>query len=875
MRVFSSLAACCRNLFQRRRIERDLAEEVDSYLALSADGKMRDGLEPAAARRAAATEFGGVEQVKEEVRDVRLGHFLEMRLQDLRFAFRTLRKAPIFSFTVVAVLTLGIGSTALIFSLVNSILIQGPPFPEAGRLFMLWGKIPEEPQISFSPQEFTAWQKQTGLFESFAAFTGSGFTIYDRGEPDLVTGQLVTPSLFAALLTTPALGRAFLHSEAAPGRDHVVILSDELWRKRFGGRADVLGQSVNLDGEPYLIVGVMPPGFDFPNPKVKLWTPIAFAAPLFQEHQDAHFLRVLGRLKPGATAAQLQAETALLGRRILDPSDKSGRQFYSVSLQEQTSGELRRPLLVLLAAVVLLLAMACANVANLMLARGKARAPEFAVRAALGASRRRLVAQLLTESALLAALGGAAGLALALWSLELLRHFAMADIPQLLHARVDETAALFVVAISALCGALFGVGPAFRAAGTSFAVAFGGATRSTAGAGTARARHLLVFTEVALATVLLIGCALMLRSFVRLATASPGFNSADVVTANTIVSDQRYPEAGQMLAFYRESLARVKALPGVAAAGVVTHLPFAGNDWGNSIEVAGRAPTGQSDSASIRGISPGYFSAMGLPLLRGRDLSERDRPGAPGVAIVSEQFSRHYWPNENPLGRQVRYDRGWLTVIGVCGDVKHTRLDAAPAGTIYVAYSQLAPEVLKLVGRDLHFVARSSSPASAAGELRMVLQSLDHQMVVKVNSMDALISESLAQPRFRTGLIAIFSFFALTLAALGIYGVIAYLVTQRYKEIGIRLALGATRANIFQLILGRTLKLAAAGTAAGLLLAFFFARFLSAILFGIRPHDTLTFIAVPACLIAVALLAGYLPARRATRIDPVRSLRYE
>ncbi|MDQ3198147.1 MAG: ABC transporter permease [Verrucomicrobiota bacterium] len=875
MRFGSSLAAFLRNLFQRQRIERELAEEVDSYLALSADRKMRDGLDPAAARRDAATEFGGVEQVKEEVRDVRFGHFLETRLQDLRFAFRTLRKAPVFSVTVVSVLALGIGSTALMFTLVNSILIQGPPFPEASRLFMLWGKIPEESQISFSPSEFTAWQKQTVSFESLAAFTGNGFTLYDRGEPELVTGQLVTPSLFAALRTPPALGRAFSNSEAQRGSDHVAILSDTLWREKFGARADVLGQSVNLDGESYTIVGVMPRGFHFPTPQVKLWAPIAFAAPFFREHPDAHLLRVLGRLKPSVTPAQLNAETVLIGRRVLDPADKSGRLFYGVSLQDQTSGELRAPLLVLLTAVGLLLAMACANVANLMLARGKARASEFAVRAALGASRRRLIGQLLTESAVLAAMGGAVGIALAIWSLELLRHFATQNIPQLLQARVDSAAALFVIVASILCGMLVGVGPAFRASATSFGAAFGSTTRSTAGASATRSRNLLVFAEVALAAILLIGCALMLRSFVRLSATDPGFTAANAVTANTIVSEQRYPKATQMLMFYRDARAKISALPGVSAAGVVTHLPFAGNDWGNSIEIAGRPAASQSESASIRGTSPGYFSAIGLPLGRGRDFTERDDAQAVGVAIVSEQFARRYWPNENPLGRQVRYDRAWLTVIGVCGDVKHNRLDETPNGTIYVAYPQMAPAVLELVGRDLHFVVRSSRPASAAGDLRTALQSLDPQLVVKVDAMDSLVSESLAQPRFRTWLIAIFSIFALSLAALGIYGVIAYLVTQRYKEIGIRLALGATRRNILGLILGGTLRLAAAGTIVGLGAAFFLARFLTAILFGITPHDAPTFIAVPLGLIAIALLAAFLPAFRATRIDPVRSLRYE
>ncbi len=869
MPLIPRLASFCRNLTRKANFERDLSDEVGSYLELLTRAKMKEGLSENEARRAAAIELGGSEQVKEQVREIRLGHFLETRGQDLRFAFRSLRRSPVFSLTVGSVLALGIGSTALIFTLVHSVLIEGPPFPQAERLFMLWGKIPQEAQVSFSPNEFGAWRKQTQLFDSLAAYTGSGFTLEGQGEPALLFGQLVTPSLWPTLRVAPALGRGFLEAEAQPGRDHVVLLSDGVWREKFGGRADVLGQSVNLNGESYTVVGVMPEGFYFPTPEVKMWAPLSEADPFFQAHPDAHFLRVLGRLKEGVTEKQLSAETAAVGKRVVDPADKSDRRFYEISLQEQMNGELRTPLLVLLSAVVLLLAIACANVANLMLARGKARASELAVRAALGASRGRLIAQLLTESALLAAVGGAAGFAVATWSLSLLRHFAAENIPQLLQARIDSVVVLFLIAISAGCGIVFGVGPAWKASATSF----GGTTRATAGASATRSRDLLVFVEVALAAVLLIGCTLMLRSFVRLAGTNPGFEPAHVVTANTVMSDQRYPKSAQLLAFSREALTRIGSLPGVTAAGVVTHLPFSGNGWGNGFEIAGRP--GLNESASIRGASPGYFPALRLPLLRGRNFTEHDDAQAPGVAIVSEQFAQRYWPNENPIGKLLRYDRAWLAVVGVCGDVKHNRLEETLESTIYIALTQMPPEVLELVARDLHFVALAENPASAAGSLRAVLQTLDPQMVVKVNAMTALIRESLGQPRFRTWLIAIFSLFALTLAALGIYGVIAYLVTQRRKEIGIRLALGATHGNILQLILGGTLKLAAAGTAVGLCAAFFLARFLTAILFGVTAHDPVTFVAVPLGLIVIALLAGYLPARRATRLDPVRSLRYE
>jgi putative ABC transport system permease protein len=445
-----------------------------------------------------------------------------------------------------------------------------------------------------------------------------------------------------------------------------------------------------------------------------------------------------------------------------------------------------------------------------------------------------------------------------------------------LHAHIDVSALAFVVLVTAISGALFGIGPAFAASRTDLQDALKGATRSSSSAGAESTRRVLVFAEVALACVLLVGCALMLRSFVALTHADPGFRAENVLVADTILMRDRYPEAGPMVRFYREALAAVRALPGVESAAVVTHLPFSGENWGNSYDVEGQpAAPGVQNSAQIRPVSPGYFATLQIPLKQGRDFNERDNETAPGVAIVNELLAQRYWPNESPLGKRIRYGRDWLSIIAVCGNIKHNALDAAPDAEIYAHYPQTQPDALILVGRQLNFVVRSSAPASVATSVRAAIHSLDPALVVRVNSMESLINDSIAQPRFRTWLIGVFSIFALTLACLGIYGVIAYLVTQRYKEIGIRMALGATRANILQLILGRTFKLAALGIGAGLIAAFFLSRFLSSILFGITVHDAVTFIAVPLCLVVIALLAGYLPARRATRVDPVSSLRYE
>jgi putative ABC transport system permease protein len=870
------IASLFRNLTRRRHVEQDLADEVGSYVDLATQRNINEGLGETDARRAALVELGGTEQVKELVRDARAGHFIETRWQDLRFGLRTLRKSPVFSLAVVLVLALGIGSTALMFTIVNSVLLEGPPYPEADRLHMLWQDLPQEDHVTFNVREFTAWQKHTEVFETLSCYMGNGFTLSGMGEPDLLFGHLVTPSLFQTLGINAALGRVFLESEGEVGKDKVVILSHSVWRDKFGLRPDVLGKPVNLSGEAYTIVGVMPERFDFPQTDVKLWVPTTLDGPFFQQHPSAHLLRVIGRLKPGVTPQRLQTEVDLLGKRVDPPDDGQTRRYYAVSLKEFTTGKLRSPLFVLLGAVGFLLTIACANVANLMLARANARQGEMAIRAALGASRRRLIAQLLTEAAVLAGFGGIIGLAIAYWGLDLLKLFGAANIPELTHAHLDRRALGFVFLISAFSGVLFGLGPAFTGSRTSFQAALKGTTRSTSGAGADRTRHVLVFAEVALACVLLIGCALMMRSFVALTQADPGFRTENVVTANAGLMKDRYPDAASMIRFYRDSLAQVRALPGIDAAGMVTHLPFGGNSWGNGFEIEGQpAPDNIEYSAQIRPASPGYFSTLGIPLKQGRDFTEADNETAPGVAIINDLLAKRFWPNESPLGKKIRFHKGWLSIVAVCGNVKHDSLEADLNMEIYAPYPQIPGDILQFVGRDMNYVVRSANPASVAPGLRGTIRAFDPQLVVKINTMQALINESIAQPRFRTWLIGVFSIFALTLASLGIYGVIAYLVTQRYKEIGIRLALGATRQNILRLILARTLKLTAAGILAGMIAAFFLSRFLSSLVFGITVHDTVTFVAVPACLITIALLAGYLPARRATRVDPVTSLRYE
>lgn len=863
----SWIANALRNLTQKRRLEKELTDEVDSYVALSVQEKMKRGASEAEARRAARVDLQGTEQVKEHVRDIRAGRSLERRWQDFRYATRVLRKSPMFSLTVIAVLTLGLGSTTLIFAIVDSMLLQGPRFPQVDRLFTVWQRIPEEPRVSFSPKEFEAWEKQTQLFEHLAFVTGTGFTLTGRGEPELVVGRLASPFLFETLGAKPALGRLFGNADSD---DHLVVLSDSLWRRKFAARSDVVGEQLVLEGQPYTIVGVLPESFSFDGSDAALFVPARLSKPIFREHPDAHFLRVIGRLKPGVGPEQLAAEVSLLGTRVDDAGDQTKRRYFAVSLREIIAGDLRAPLLVLLVAVTFLLLIACANVANLTLARSQSRQSEIAIRAALGASRSRLIGQLLTESILLSAVGGAAGIAVAVWGLELLRKFTAQSLPQIAQAHVDGRAVFFALAAATVTAMAFGLGPAFSATRAGFQSSLSGATRSITGSN--RTRQALVFGEIAVAAALLIASALMLRSFVALIHVDPGFRAGNVVTADLVLTKENYPSAAPMIRFYRDALDKIRALPGVESASVVTHLPFAGNSWGNGFEVEGvTPPAGEELSAQIRPVSSAYFGTLRIPLRQGRDFEARDHESAPGVAIVNEIFAKRFWPNESALGKRVRYDQTWLIVVGVCGNIKHARLEAASDLEIYTPYPQVPPAVMQFVGRDLNFVARSSQPAAIATEMRAALQALDSRAVIKTNTMEELLHDSVAQPRFRTCLIAIFSAFALILACLGVYGVIAYLVTQRYREIGIRLALGATRWRIFELILGRTVRLAAAGVAAGAFAAFFLARFLRTVLYGVSMHDAATFISVPLLLLVVALLAGYLPARRATRIDPVRS----
>ena len=799
-----------------------------------------------------------------------------MLRQNLSYALRGLAAKPGFTAAAVLALSLGIGANTAIFSIVNASLIQPLPFRDVDRLVAVWQTAAEEDRVNFSAREYRTWQSDLGVFEQVGGTAGNGFTLTGRGDPEPLLGQLATPSLFDVLGTRALLGRTFLAEEGEPGHEQEVLLSYAWWKQRFGGDSSILGQSLNLSGQPYTVVGVMPPGFDFPGSDYKFWVPAAINGKLFAKFPDAHFFRIVGKLKPGVTKERLNADLAALVPRIMQ--DDVVRRLFALPLRDELVGKIRTPLLLLLCAGAVVLLIACANVANLLLTRATGRRKEIAIRAAMGASRADIVRQLLTESMLLSVAGGSTGLLLAMWGLDTFKRLGPKGIPWLEKAHLDPVVLFFTAAAAIATGILFGLAPALTGSRADLNYVLQQSPRGTAGGGSGKLRSALVFCETALCVVLLITAGLLFHSLLSLEQVNPGFRPSGVIATRFAMQDNHYPAAPDMLRFYHAALEKVGALPGIEAAGITTHLPFTGEGWGNGFQIEGRpAPPGHGFVAQVRAISPGYFRAMGVPLRAGRDLTERDNEKAPGIALINEAMGRQFWPTENPIGKRIRVDEDWITIAGVVGNMHHYQLDIQPDPEIYVAYPQLSAGLMNLVGRGLALVVRTPlDTAAAASELRSTIRSLDREMPVpEIEPMNRLISNSVAQPRFRTSVIGLFAALAVILACVGIYGVISYSVAQRIQEIGIRMALGARPADLFGMVLGRTLLLVVPAAATGVLGALAVSRVLSGLLFGVTPNDPVTFTVYPLALIAVALAASYIPARRAASMDPMTALRHE
>jgi putative ABC transport system permease protein len=815
-------------------------------------------------------------------------------VQDLRYAWRVLGKNPGFASVALLTLALGIGANSAIFSLVHAILLEPLPFPHSDRLLMVWETDPNR-QVTrgiIAPAELLDWQEQARSFENLAGWRTWFYNITGGTEPEQVWGTMVTPNFFDVFGVPPGLGRTFRADEGIPGHEQVVVISHSLWMRRFGGDSGALGRSMDIDGKAYAVIGVMPAGFSVfgTSRQYDLWIPFAWNRA--ELRRDAHSVIVFGRLKPGVTLTQAGTEMKTLLRRQQQeyPDEDQGIGIRVASMREELTVGLRPALLVLMCAVGFVLLIACANVANILLARAATRQREIAVRAVLGAGRMRIFRQLLTESVLLGLLGGVGGVVIALGGLRLLlailpRSGGYGEVPHPEWIGINGPVLLFTLGIALLTGLVFGLAPALQNSRINLSESMKEGGR---GATTRRGRAIrsvLVVSEMALSLILLVGAGLLMESFVRLLNEDIGFHPENLLTMQVWLPASRYPSEEQVTAFLQQAIDQLKALPGARDATAINFLPLTG--WGafSDFSIEGRAtpPKGQEFSAQYRVIAPGYFSTMGIPLKEGRAFAFSDSTGTGGVAIINQTLAHQYWPGEDPIGKRIRLglpeEHGpwqphartdWLTVVGLTGDVREWELGEKTQAQIYLSSLQNPSRIMRLVMRT------GKDPGALSEDARHAIMAINaDQSVTEMKTMDEYLSEALSQRRLNMSLLAVFAGLAVFLATVGIYGVVAYSVTQRSHEIGIRMALGAQPKTVLRLILGQSMLLALAGIAIGLCASFFLTKLIASMLFGVTAHDPLVFGGVSLLLGFVALLASYIPARRAMRVDPLNSLRYE
>jgi predicted permease len=810
-------------------------------------------------------------------------------VQDLRFAFRTLMRSPGFTVTAALTLALGIGVTSLMFGVVNAVLLRPLPFAHPDRVMLAFSANTRAgaTDLRATPLDFEDWRARARSFEALAAHIGTGFSVSGDGEPELIIGQLVTPDFFRVFGVQAALGRTFNPDEFTPGRENAVVLAHRVWARRYGADPSIVGRAVSVNGRPYTVVGVMPPSFEYPGRRYGLWAPLP--SPRTPEmppvNRSAHYLQVVGLLKPSATLAQADAELKTIASALEArfPETNGNTSARVTPLQDHAVRDVATPLYVLLGAVGLVVLIACANVTNLLLARATARHREVAIRQALGAGRWRLVRQFLSETAVLYALGAAGALALASWGASALVALGPADIPRLTDTTLDGRVLAATLALSLLTALVFGLLPAMQGAKGDPADALRAAGGRTASAGRARqrVRVALVVSEVALSVVLLIGAGLALHSLVRLTAVDPGFDADGQLTFTIVLPARRYPDARSIEATVARFTEQFASAPGVARAGGTTHLPLSGQNMENGFEVDGFVPSqpGEVPIAGMRGVTGAYFDALGARLKAGRLFTAQDRAGSQPVAIVNEAFARRYWPGQNPLGRRLREygGDGWRTVVGVIADLKHSGPAAEARAEVSLPYSQLEPGFMANWSRGVAFVLRGATPgASLAPAARARAATVDPDLPLnEMQSMAALASDAVSEPRFRTILLSAFAALAIALASVGVFGVLSYFVAQRTREIGIRVALGASAGDILRMVVGRGLALAGVGLGIGLLAAIPLTRSMQSLLFEVEPLDVPTIASVVAGLALVAGLASYLPARRALRIEPTTALQLE
>jgi predicted permease len=803
-------------------------------------------------------------------------------LHDLRYAARVLAKNPGFTAVAVIALAVGVGANSVIFSAVNTILLRPLPYKDSERLVMVFEDASAlgYPRDTPAPANFIDWRDQNKVFEGMAALADVSVNLTGAGEPERLDGKRVNASLFPLLGVEPQLGRWFTPEEDQPGANRVVMLSHALWQRRFGSDPAIVGKTIMLNGAGFSVVGVMPESFQFPEREDLFWIPIAFSQNE-AARRGSHYLQVVARLKQGVSLGQAQAEMSAIAARLQQQyaEQNTGVGAAVVPLHEQTVGNVRTVLLVLLGAVGFVLLIACANVANLLLARAAARQKEIATRIALGASRMRLVRQFLTESVLLAVLGGGTGLLLSVWGVKVLKAFIPDNISQAREIAVDARVLVFTLLVSLLTGLVFGIAPALQATNFNLneTLKEGGRGPAMGGRGN-RVRRVLVVTEVAVSLVLLIGAGLLVNSFLRLRGVDPGFRTDHVLTMSVTLPPLKYPDHARREAFYTELIDRVGALPGVKSAAVASQIPLIkqGDSVGVVFEGRPLPEPGKENIVATRVVSPRYFETMGIRLLRGRVFNNQDRIGSPVVAVISDSMARRYWPGEDPVGKRLCPGRpqtpdDWVTVVGVVGDVLQYGLDADRKPQMYLSYQQSDD----FVPRRL-VVSTSVDPESMTSAVRGAVWQIDRdQPVSDIETMDEVLSDSIARQRFSALLLGVFGLVALLLAAVGIYGVMSYTMAQRTHEIGLRMALGARKSDVLKLAVGQALKLVLVGVGAGLAASLVLTRVMTSLLFGVSSTDPVTFAAISLVLVAAGVLASYIPARRATKVDPMIALRYE
>jgi putative ABC transport system permease protein len=888
MTTLRELGSRIRGLIHKSRRDADLNDEVAAHLDCLAEENVRRGMSAQDARDAARRDFGAVEQIKETYRERRGLPMLETLIQDLRFGSRTLRKNPGFTFVAILTLALGIGANTAIFSVVNALLLTPLRYRQADRLVMVWENLRtgNNPQNNISPANFLQWQDHNTSFEQMAAMYDDHLNLTGDGDPEQIPYKGVSPNFFSLLGVDPFLGQTFSAENGVPGKDQVAILSFGLWQRKFGGDRSIIGKSIQIDAHPYTVIGVMPRGFQlfvkegsFTGEQSEMWLPIAFTAR--SRVPRGRYMAAIARLKPDVSLAQAQSQMDALASALEKqwPVFDKDWGINLVPIREQFVGNFRQALLVLLGAVAFILLIGCTNVANLLLARAAQRQREIAIRAAMGAGRKRIARQLITESILLAGFGGAFGLVLAVWGSRVLFALGPKDMLGQNSVTLDWRVLTFTMVVSLATGVIFGLGPSLVSISSNVNADLKEGGRDSSGSARGnRMRSALLVLETGLALVLLVGSGLCVRSFYLLVAVNPGFAPQNLLTMKLSLPAASYPTDEKRIAFYRQLIQRTDALPGVHAASADSWLPFTTLGAATDFQIVGRATPAVSDMpvTDVRIVEPDYFRTMGIPLFAGREFNDRESTSISHVVIINQALATTFFPNEDPIGKLLLIDmkdpkeQAPTEIIGVVGNVKHEGLNTTPRAMVYWPHPELALPFMTLVVRT------DANPLSLVGAVRQQVKSLDPTLPVSdIATMEQRMADSVAQTRFSTLLLSLFAALAIVLASVGIYGVTSYGVTARTHEIGLRMALGAQPGDVQRMFLGQGLRSSLLGLSLGLIASLALTRFLASLLFHVSPYDPATFIAMAILLCTVASFASYIPARRATQVDPLVALRHE